>query len=51
MAMSSYKLKKLTQEVTIRVEISTTFKVRKWIALRLIRLAVLILGCRLEVVE
>jgi len=42
-------LKQLPKNVTISVVISSKFKVRAWIATKLIGLAVWILGARLEV--
>jgi hypothetical protein len=37
--------------MTVRMKIAKEFYIRKWIALRLIRLAVIVLGCALEVDE
>jgi len=51
MAGSVYDIKKLTREVTITVRVSSEFRIRKFIALKLIKLAVIILGCRLEVAD
>ena len=51
--MSVYKLNKLTHDVkmTITFKLSKEFKIRRWIAVNLIRLATLVLGCGLEVVD
>lgn len=51
MAQTIVKLNKLPRTYTVIVTVSTEFKIRKFIALKLIKLAVIILGCRLEVVD
>lgn len=38
-------------KITLVVTISTAFKVRKWLAMKLIETAVLLLSCRVEFVE
>ena len=52
MANVDYTMRKLTHDVkmTITYKLSKEFKIRRWIAVNLIRLATLVLGCGLEVV-
>lgn len=45
----NFRIDKFSPSVTLRVKISSEFMVRKWIALNLIKLAVIVLGCGLEV--
>jgi len=53
MANVDYTMRKLTHDVkmTITYKLSKEFKIRRWIAVNLIRLATLVLGCGLEVVD
>jgi hypothetical protein len=51
MAAINYKVKKLNTDITLKVQITTEYKIRKWIAMKLIQLAVFVLGCGLEIVE
>lgn len=46
-----HTIDKLDKNVTLAVEIRETpnFKIRKWIATRLLVLAALVLGCNLEI--
>ena len=48
---SIYKLKKLNHNVTITAEITNEFKLRKWLALLFIKIAVKILNCRIEIIN
>lgn len=49
--VTSYELRKLPQDIVIEVEfhLSREFRVRRWIATRLIWLAAWVLGCGMEV--
>jgi len=51
MAEIACKVKKLNKDMTLKVKISTEYNARKWIAMKLIQLAVFVLGCGLEVME
>lgn len=50
---ADYKLRKLPPQVTLTVRIveMKEYMIRKWIAVRLIKLAALILGCGIVVEE
>ena len=47
----NYSINKLTHEATLKVTLHLTreFYIRKWIAIKLIKLATLILGCGIQI--
>ena len=50
MASANLELRKLSNKTTIHIKIKVTreFKIRTWVAIQLLKLTALILGCGIE---
>ena len=53
MAQPIYELRKFTKNTTMTITIKEAkeFKVRRWIACQLLKLAALTLGCGIEIID